>query len=211
MLSRTFLRHGWLLDPEADGNLPPTTTPNAFGHRHEHLLAEIEGEFSDFAILRKRDSILQRAIAIGLRIVTLGAMQSYLSGYHTVLFGKLYVPDAWDRMDDDARYVLLRHERVHLRQRRRMGDVLMALVYIFPLWPVGLAWGRARIEWEAYVETIRATAEVYGLPRARALERQIVSRYTGPDYGWMWPFPNAVRRWFRDAIEDLEAEAASPD
>jgi hypothetical protein len=177
--------------------------------RHERLLAEIRAEFPRFAVLRKRDSALQRAIAVALAVVTFGGQRAYLTRYHTALFGKLWVPDAWERMNDDDRYVLLRHERVHLRQRRRMGDVTMALVYLLPFFPLFLAWGRARIEWEAYVETIRATAEVRGLDAARALEPEIVRRYVGPDYGWMWPFPGAVRRWFREAIADLEAENSS--
>ena len=85
----------------------------------------------------------------------------------------------------------------------------MGFAYLFLWLPLGLAWGRARMEWEAYVETIRATAEVFGLERARSLEPDIVRRYVGPDYGWMWPFPGTVRRWFREVIADLEAEAVS--
>jgi hypothetical protein len=92
-----------------------------------------------------------------------------------------------------------------------MGDLVMAFVYLVPFFPLLLAWGRARIEWEAYVETIRATAEVRGLGAARALEDEIVRRYVGPDYGWMWPFPRTVRGWFREVVADLEAEAASSD
>jgi hypothetical protein len=172
--------------------------------RHEALLSEIRGEFPSFEVVYKRTSALQKWIGGALVVVTLGGQRHYLTRYHTVLFGKLYVPDAWDAMDDAARYVLLRHERIHLRQRRRMGDVAMAFMYLIPFFPIGLAWGRARIEWEAYVETIVATAEVYGLPAARALEGEIVRRYVGPDYGWMWPFPRTVRRWFRAVIEDLK-------
>jgi hypothetical protein len=175
--------------------------------RHERLLADIAREFPRFAVIEKRASALQRAIARALFAVTLGGQRHYMTRYHTVLFGKLYVPDAWTDMDDDARYILLRHERVHLRQRRRMGDLVMAFVYLVPFFPVFLAWGRARIEWEAYVETIRATAEVHGLGAARALEGEIVRRYVGPDYGWMWPFAGTVRRWFREALTDLEVQA----
>jgi hypothetical protein len=171
--------------------------------RHASLLDDIRGEFPDFEIRPKRESALQRAIALALAVLTLGGQRHYLTRYHTVLFGKLYVPDAWGAMTDAERYILLRHERVHLRQRKRMGDLRMAFVYLVPVLPLFLAWGRARIEWEAYVETIRATAEVYGLGAARALEDEIVRRYTGPDYGWMWPFPRAVRRWFQSAIADL--------
>jgi hypothetical protein len=179
--------------------------------RHERLVEDIRSEFPDFVIIRKRQSALQRAIAVVLFLFTLGGLRRYLTQYHTVLFGRLYVPDSWAHMSDDARYILLRHERVHLRQRRRMGDLLMAFVYLVPLLPLFLAYGRARIEWEAYVETIRATAEVHGLDAARALRGEIVRRYVGPDYGWMWPFPATVRRWFDDVIADLEAEAISND
>ena len=168
------------------------------------LLAEIRQEFPSFEVLPKRDSGLQKAIGRLLLVVTLGGQRHYLTRYHTVLFGKLYVPDAWESMDDAARYVLLRHERVHLRQRRRMGDLAMAFAYLVPFFPVGLAWGRARIEWEAYVETIVATAELYGLDAARQLEDEIVRRYVGPDYGWMWPFPSTIRRWFHAVIDDLK-------
>ena len=179
--------------------------------RHEELLTDIRREFPGFAVIPKSGSPLQRVIAVLLAVVTLGGQRHYLTRYHTVLFGKLYVPVAWQRMDDAERYILLRHERVHLRQRRRMGDVMMALVYLVPFFPLFLAWGRARIEWEAYVETIRATAEVRGLEAAKALEEEIVRRYVGPDYGWMWPFPGVVRGWFREVMADLEAEAASTE
>lgn len=177
--------------------------------RSDRFLVELQREFPDFEIRSKRRSGLQRTISIALAVVTLGGQRHYLTRYHTVLFGKLYVPDAWASMSDDARYVLLRHERIHLEQRRRMGDLTMGLAYLFLWLPLGLAWGRARIEWEAYVETVRATAEVFGLAAARSLEHEIVRRYVGPDYGWMWPFPETVRRWFREVIADLEAEAVS--
>jgi hypothetical protein len=87
-----------------------------------------------------------------------------------------------------------------------MGDVAMALVHLIPIFPLLLAYGRARIEWEAYVETLRATAEIHGLRAAEALRPYIVARFTGPDYGWMWPFPRAVERWFEDAITGIRAE-----
>ncbi len=191
--------------------LPPTAGGARLGSsrtadRSQSLLAEIQREFPDFRIVPKRDSAVQRAIAIALRIVTVGGQRHYLTRYHTVLFGRLYVPDAWDAMSDDARYVLLRHERVHLRQSRRMGQVTMAFVYLFPWLPLVLSWGRARLEWEAYVETIRATAEIHGIDAARDLEIEIVRRYVGPDYGWMWPFPKSIRRWFHHVIAELETE-----
>lgn len=176
--------------------------------RLTRLLAELEAEFPSFRIVPKRQSRLQRAIDVALRVVTLGGQRVYMTEYHTVLFGTLWVPDAWETMTDDARYVLLRHERVHLRQRARMGDLAMAAVYLLPFFPVFLAYGRARIEWEAYVETLRATVEVFGLEAAEALRPRILARFTGPDYGWMWPFPRAVGRWFDEAMGQIRAEHA---
>ncbi len=90
-----------------------------------------------------------------------------------------------------------------------MGDVVMAFVYLVPFFPLFLAYGRARIEWEAYEETIAATAEHLGMDSARALKRGIVQRFVGPDYGWMWPFPKTVERWFDESIARLSAEAIS--
>jgi hypothetical protein len=181
------------------------------GSRYDDFLTEVRAEFPRFEVLPKRGDTLQRAIGLALAVVTLGGQRRYMTHYHTVLFGKLYVPDAWRTMGADARYILLRHERVHLRQQRRMGDLAMAFVYLVPILPLFLAWGRARIEWEAYVETIRATAEIYNLDAARRLEPEIVSRFTGPDYGWMWPFPKTVRRWFGEAIREIARAPSAGD
>ena len=177
--------------------------PGALGPKTSALLEEIHAEFPSFAIRYKRESRLQRAIHAALAVVTVGAMRTYATHYHTVLFGVLWVPDSWDEMSDIDRVILLRHERVHLRQRRRMGDVAMAFVYLVPYFPLFLAYGRARIEWEAYRETISATAELRGLAAARALKPMLVRRFVGPDYGWMWPFPRTIERWFDDELASL--------
>jgi hypothetical protein len=167
------------------------------------LLASMGEEFPSFAILPKRGSRLQRAIHVALLVATFGGQRVYLTRYHTVLFGKLWVPDSWDTMIPADRFILLRHERVHLRQRARMGDVVMGFLYLFPLFPIGLAWGRARIEWEAYEETIRATFEVYGASGVERARGEIVRRFTSADYGWMWPFPKVVNRWYDRTVASL--------
>lgn len=170
------------------------------------LLRSMAEEFPEFRIVPKANDRLSGAIDLFLRALTFGKQNRYLTEYHTVLGYRLYVPGSWERLNDVGRVILLRHERVHLRQRRRYGAVLMAFLYLVPLAPLGLALGRARIEWEAYVETLLATAELRGLDAARdpQLKREIVGRFTGPDYGWMWPFPRQVGRWYDEVIEKLE-------
>jgi hypothetical protein len=170
------------------------------------LIREITEEFPSFRIVRKEQSRFSRLIDIALRIVTLGGQNEYLTHYHTVIGNTLYVPLSWSSASDVDRAILLRHERVHLRQRRRLGTALMTFLYLVPFFPLGLAYGRARLEWEAYTETLRATAELLGLEavRARPLRDKIVGRFTGGAYGWMWPFKSQVNRWYDRVISELE-------
>jgi hypothetical protein len=99
-----------------------------------------------------------------------------------------------------------------LRQRRRYGDFVMTFLYVFPFFPLGLAYGRARIEWEAYKETIRATARYRGLTAARSedLRRHILRQFTSGAYGWMWPFPRTLARWYDAALAELHSDPEPP-
>ena len=88
----------------------------------------------------------------------------------------------------------------------------MSFLYLLPFFPLGLAYGRARIEWEAYAETLRATAELKGLDAARALSMRlyVVQQFTSSAYGWMWPFPSAINKWYDEVLTELEAGTGSP-
>ena len=177
----------------------------------ERFATDLKAEFPGFCIRSKRGDRLSKVIDLALRIVTLGGQRHYLTKYHTVIGDTLYVPETWDELPDLDRVILLRHERVHLRQRRRYGGPLMAFLYLVPVLPLGLAYGRARIEWEAYVETLRATLELRGPSALRSVElrERIVARFTGPDYGWMWPFRSTVEGWYDRAVAELSQPAAA--
>ncbi len=176
----------------------------------QQFVDQLRLEFPAFRIRPKRGNSLSRVIDLALRVLTLGGQRHYLTRYHTVIGDTLYVPASWDALSDLDRLILLRHERVHLRQRRRYGGALMAFLYLVPFLPLGLAYGRARIEWEAYTETLRATAELCGLSAVQngQLRADIVRRFTGPDYGWMWPFRSAVEGWYDRVVAELCAEFA---
>jgi len=169
------------------------------------FIETVRSEFPTFRIVPKRGHWPSRAIDLALKTLTFGGQRSYLTRYHTVIGNTLYVPPTWDAMSDTDKVILLRHERVHLRQRRRYGAFLMTFLYLIPFFPLGLAYGRARMEWEAYEETLRATAELLGLDAARSpgLRAQILERFTGPEYGWMWPFERSVQRWYDRVLETL--------
>ncbi len=169
------------------------------------LLAEITSEFPRFRIVSKSASWRMLAIDRFLRVITLGRQGRFLTEYHTVMGCTLFVAPCWSSMTDSDKMVLLRHERVHLRQSRRLGPITMAFLYLVPFFPLGLAYGRARLEWEAYRETLTATMELLGAEAACSslLRNHIIRRFTGPDYGWMWPFRKVVEAWYDDFIGEL--------
>ena len=161
------------------------------------LLAEIQLEFPGFRLVPKEDSRLQRAIAAALRALTFGGQSAYLDHYVTTIGKTVYVNRGWESRSAADRYVTLRHERIHLRQFRRYGLFPMAIAYLLLPLPLGLAWCRARLEWEAYAESVRAMCDVYGKTHALAPETRqyIIEQFTGPAYGWMWPFPRQIQAW----------------
>jgi hypothetical protein len=161
-------------------------------------------------LVRKRDLWHQRAIAALLRAVTFGGMQTYLSDYVTTLGKTIYLPDGWDDTPAGRRWETLEHELVHVRQFERYGFVGMAVLYLLVPVPMGLAWGRARLEWEAYRVTLRCIAELEGIDAARspAVRDEIVRRFTGPDYGYMWPFARSVERWIDGELAAIERSLA---
>lgn len=179
----------------------------AGGDRYTALIERVEAEFPRFRIIKKRDSRLHRMIHWGLFAITFGQMREYLDGYYTTIGSRLYVTGDWDDIDPDDRYITLCHEVVHMRQFRRWTPPLMGLLYLlFPL-PMGLAWFRARFEKQAYAETLRASAEVYGLDhvRSEAVKGRIIAQFTSASYGWMWPFRGAMERWYDGVVAGLQA------
>jgi hypothetical protein len=166
--------------------------------RYEALVEALRIEFPRFRIVRKDQSAFHKAIDLGLRIVTFGRMRTYLDSFQTTIGATVYVTADWDSIDPDQRYVTLRHEAVHLRQFRRFTLPGMALLYVLLPLPMGLAWCRAHFEKEAYAESIRAAAEVWGpeRPRSAAFRERVIGQFVGSSYGWMWPFRRHLERWY---------------
>jgi hypothetical protein len=195
------------------GNVVPIGR-NARAHEELRLLLErFAARKRPIQVVKKSTYWHQRAAGTALFCVTFGGQKTYLTHYVTTLGHTIYVPDDFDEWSPARALEILRHEAVHVAQFERYGWVGMVILYgILPL-PMGLAWFRARLEWEAYEETLRAVAEIEGMAAARsqALHDEIVRRFTGPDYGWMWPFPGVVRGWIAAALGKIEEElSASP-
>jgi hypothetical protein len=173
--------------------------------RYEAYVEALRGEFPRFRIVRKDQSRFHRAIHYALVGLTLGRMRNYLDSFQTTIGSTVYVTPDWDDLDPDRRYCTLRHEAIHLRQFRTFTLPGMAVLYVLLPLPMGLAWFRAYFEKEAYAESIRAAAEVYGpsYPRSREFRAHIIEQFTGPSYGWMWPFRAGLERWYDRVLASL--------
>jgi hypothetical protein len=179
---------------------------------YEDLLARMAGRLPQVTLVYKREFLHQWVVHWLLWALTLGGQDRYRTEYVTTLGRRIYLPDSWEEGTYLSRYAVLRHELVHVAQFERYGWLGMVLLYGFLPLPLGLSWGRARLEWEAYEVTLRVTYALGGAAAARdpALRRELVQRFTGPDYGWMWPFPGVVGRWIDRALDALDAEAERP-
>jgi hypothetical protein len=175
------------------------------------FLDEMRAEFPRFVVIEKAKSPISKVIDVALKVLTFGGQRSFMTQYYTVLGDRLYVPPGWNEVDPVDRVITLRHERIHLRQRRRYTLVGMAFIYLLFPFPIGLAYGRARIEWEAYTETLRATLELKGdeALASQRLRKRVVEQFTSAAYGWMWPFEKTVSSWYDQALERLRAEHSS--
>jgi hypothetical protein len=156
-------------------------------------------------VVNKKTVWHQRLADRLLRVISFGQMSSYLTSYVTTLGRTVYVPDGFEQWPPLQREQVMRHELVHVAQFERYGWPLMVLVYGLLPFPVIFAYGRARLEWEAYEETLRAVCETESFAAACSRREEIVRRFTGPDYLWMWPFPKQVNRWIDRRLEQLKA------
>jgi hypothetical protein len=167
---------------------------------------DLDAEYAELAaslrIVPKDRVWHQRAIHHLLRVVTLGAQSSYLDRYVTTIFHTIYVTPDWESRALVDRYATLRHEVVHVRQFERWG-LLMPLLYLLVPLPFGLAWCRMRFERAAYEETLRVHHQLGGRAAVERLRAHVIAQFTSGAYGWMWPFPRAVERWFDGFVSAL--------
>lgn len=175
-------------------------------NRYDALVEALRAEVPGFRVVRKDQSAFHRAIHYALMGVTFGRMRSYLDSFQTTIGKTVYVTADWDDWTPDERYVTMRHEAVHLRQFRKYTLPVMAVLYVLVPLPMGLAYFRARFEMEAYAETIRAAAEVYGLEYVRGSEHRayVVDQFLSASYGWMWPFRGSLERWYDRVLATLD-------
>jgi len=158
-------------------------------------VAAIEREFPGFRIVPKDGSTLCKIINVLLLVLTLGKSK-FMAEYITTIGKTIYTPPGWEQKPWVNRWIVLRHEGIHLRQFQRTGMgwfwfgwVVYSIAYIFIL-PFGLTL-RSRWEREAYSESIRCSQR-YGIHVNRA---RIFDQFTGVQYFFMDLRKSKVSAW----------------
>jgi hypothetical protein len=178
------------------------------------VVAKTLMEFPKFKLVNKRNSWLMHAISGLLFVITLGLMRGFMQSYITTVGFTVYVPDDWSTWPQAQRAVILRHERVHMRQRAKYGMALFSLLYLFLPLPGLCSYFRMKFEMEAYAETIYAMCELYvtgvGIVQTPSFKAGIISQFTGPSYFWMWPFKKRIEVWYDETVRKAVTCACVP-
>lgn len=167
--------------------------------RFDHIVKDMEREFSTFRLKPKHSSLLMKAIYHGLGMRWW--CPQFLTHYTTVILSVIYMPQ--DLIGTAEGYRVLRHERVHMRDCWRSGVLPFALSYLFLLPAVFTL--RAHWEMRGYAETMRVEQEETGDISDETLDH-IQQQFTGTAYFWMCPFPGYVRRWLERIRRDILSE-----
>jgi hypothetical protein len=175
----------------------------------EETIEEIKSEFPNFKLVAKQDSWLMKVINVFLIIITFGQNRMFMKGFITTIGTTIYTNETWDTNPVSSKVAVLRHERVHMRQNKRLTTPLYVFLYLFFPLPFLFAYGRAKLEWEAYTESIRTQVHFHGIDRIKNDEdyrHHTISHFTNSEYLWMFPFRSILNKWYDKAISQIEAE-----
>ena len=169
------------------------------------LLLDLKKEFPKFSLINKSDSRLMKVIDVLLRIITFNQQKTFLTKYTTTLNTTVYLGGDWDKMSSVSIAMLRRHERVHMRQARRYGIFIFAIMYLLIPFPFLFAYCRMVFEKEAYRETIVASYQCRGrdFVTSASFKNFIVKQFTTAAYGWMWIFKTHIEKWFDNTLNDI--------
>ncbi len=177
---------------------------------YEKVVDETLSEFPSFRLLPKSQSLLMKVINVLLLIITLGMYRRFMQLYVTTIGLTVYVPENWATWSPYERAMVLRHERIHMRQRRAVGKFWFSLSYLLLPLPGFCALYRRRYEQEAYRETMRALLEYYGQEMLQRNEELIVSQFRTSAYFWMWVWDSStIQRWWDETVAELLLERVS--
>lgn len=171
------------------------------------LINDIKNEFPEFELIQKSKSLLMKSIDLFLKIISFGQMIYFMSKFTTVIGNKVYTSQRWEFLEEKSKLIVLRHERVHMRQRQKYGSLLFSFLYLFFPLPFIFSYYRMKFEMEAYVETIKAVLELNEngkeLIQSKEYKEHFFKYFTNASYVYMWPFKKTLEKWWEKDILSL--------
>jgi hypothetical protein len=162
------------------------------------LSAQVLAEFPSWKMVNKADSWMMKAIS---PIMPATFMTNFIS---TIRY-TMYVPVDFASWPAVSQCALVRHEREHMRQSKKLTFPLYLFLYALVFLPIGLSYFRTLFEQAGYAEQMAAWKE-YGEPYSDAETKQwVCAEFTGSSYGWMWIFSASISRWFDGVVAKLDA------
>lgn len=175
----------------------------------DDFINQLKKEFPKFKIILKSQSLLMKTINIFLKIVSFGLMKTFMISFTTTIGDTIYVPSSWEtEWDDTTKIIILRHERIHMLQKKHYTMILFAILYLFIPFPIGFAYFRKKFEQEAYEESMKATAElrsaiILELPEYR---NHIIGQFVSANYLWTWFSRKSIEAWYDKQVEQLKSQ-----
>jgi len=115
----------------------------------------------------------------------------------------IWLSDQWESIPPVYQLSTLRHERKHLLWFRNHTTILASLLYLFFIFPIGLAYYRALFERDGYRESMVVRVQCFG--PSQVVKKQCRKMYERTFLSWkyfkMWPFRKTVARWFSEDFQ----------
>lgn len=172
-------------------------------NRYELLMVKLQQELPRLRLIRRCDSLFLKILFWPLTKI----LRRKYDTFSTTIGNTVYVPDDWYSWSDDAKYKLLRHEIMHVRQFNAypfscikntnfwwLNAFIVGFLYLLVL-PVRWTM-RAEFEREGYTQTLLVAHELGLLTKENQLEYAdwMAEIFGGSCYAWMWN-RNKAYRW----------------
>lgn len=169
------------------------------------LLTNIKAEYPEFRLVDKGASKLMKVIDFLLKLITFWRMKGFMTTYTTTLGFVVYTPDAWATWSERTKVAILRHERVHMRQKDR-GGFWFSVKYLLLPFPAFWAYYRMRYEMEAYEESMRVLWEYQGVHAFTEDYRlRMIQHFTTAEYFWAWPWKKRIESWYDEVVKRMQS------
>jgi hypothetical protein len=169
----------------------------------KELLINIKCEYPEFRLVEKSTSKLMKVLDFLLKLITLWRMKNFMTSFTTTLGFVVYTPSSWGDVSERAKIAVLRHERVHMRQKDQ-GGFWFSVKYLLLPFPIFWAYYRMKYEMEAYEVSMRVLWEYAGSAAFTAEYKQrMLQHFTSAEYFWTWPWKKSLNKWYDGVVEQM--------